>query len=104
MSNIGKIEYRVRETTRYIITRYHEDASGADASVDTKGEYENADVAYEVAYALCKQEHERFGFAPGDERIVYPRHPNDANAYPCIAAAAPKLGGKMKMMSGRLGR
>lgn len=76
MADIGKIEYRVRKITRYTVTRYYESASGATGSSEPKGEYENADIAYEVAYALCKADHERYEFPIGDERIVYPAHPD----------------------------
>jgi hypothetical protein len=65
-----KVEYRVRPVTRYIITRYA--VEGAGGSIETRGEYDNAHVAYEVGYALAKAEHERLGYPPGDERIVYP--------------------------------
>lgn len=75
MADIGKIEYRVKKTDRYIVTRYHEDAAGTFGGVETKGEYENGEVAFEVAYALCRAEHERFGFPPGDMRIQYPEYP-----------------------------
>lgn len=65
-----KIEYRVRPVTRYIITRYETDSDSG--SVEGRGEYDNADVGYEVAYALCKAEHERLGWPEGDPRIQYP--------------------------------
>lgn len=94
MADIGKIEYRVRETTRYIITRYHEDVDG-EAGVDTKGEYDSHHVAYEVAYALCKAEHDRLGYEIGDERISYPRHPD--KPFPPIGS-----GGAAKMVVGSL--
>jgi hypothetical protein len=88
MADIGKIEYRVRETTRYIVTRYHESASGATGGSEEKGEYENPDIAHEVAYALCKEEHRRLGFPPGDERIRYPQHPRDPNAETAVPRVA----------------
>lgn len=65
-----KIEHRVRPVTRYIVTRYHED--GKAAGVSEKGEYDNRQVAHDVAYALCRQEHEQLGYELGDERIIYP--------------------------------
>lgn len=76
------IEYRVREVTRYYITRFEDDGKGS-AGVSTLGEYSNPDTAYEVGYALCKAEHERLGFPLGDERIQYPRHPNEPSHEPC---------------------
>jgi hypothetical protein len=65
------VEYRIKPVTRYIITRYHQ--IGDSAGVDSKGEYDNADVAYDVGYALCRAEHEQLGWPFGDERIQYPR-------------------------------
>lgn len=69
-----KIEYRVRPVTRYIVTRqeFGENHTGRNTQ---HGEYDNADVAYEVGYALAKAEHDRLGYPPGDERIIYP-HPH----------------------------
>lgn len=70
-----KIEYRVRPVTRFIITRFEsgsfEDGSGRCGS-SCLGEHDNERVAHEVAYALCKAEHDRLGWPPGDERISYP--------------------------------
>lgn len=77
-----KIEYKLRQITRYIITRYEENSpESKGSSVQIGSEYANEYIAYEVAYALCKSEHERLGYAPGDERIIYPEStipaPND---------------------------
>lgn len=72
MADIGKIEYQVRQSPRYFVHRYHESEDGRMAGCETKGAYDNPEVAHEVAYALCKAEHDRLGFAPGDERIIYP--------------------------------
>lgn len=69
-----KIEYRVKAAPRFYVTRYHEADNGA-AGVDVKGAYDNSDVAHEVAYALCKAEHDKLGLAPDDERIIYPAMP-----------------------------
>jgi hypothetical protein len=72
---MDKIEYRVRPVTRYIVTRFHSEAvEGARGSVGSSvvGEYDNHEMAYEVGYALCKAEHDRLGWPPGDERIQYP--------------------------------
>lgn len=70
-----KIEYRVRAVTRYIVTRCQTNVDGGSGSVCGKGEYENADTAYEVGYALCKAEHDAAGTHPGDENFQYPQHP-----------------------------
>lgn len=86
---LRKVEYRVKPITRYVVTRYEE---GHDESIEvgskswagpsTKGQYENADVAFEVAYALCRAEHEQLGWPVADERIQYPRHPKEESASP----------------------
>jgi hypothetical protein len=77
MAIIEKIEWRVKPITRYIITRYMQPLP--ESSGDTRqvsGEYDNADTAFEVALALCKQDQERLGLTPGDDRIQYPIHPH----------------------------
>ncbi|MGE3292387.1 MAG: hypothetical protein AB7O95_13495 [Geminicoccaceae bacterium] len=68
----SKVEYRIRPRMRYEITRYYENEDGS-AGVESRGEYDNGDVAYEVAYALAKAEHDRLGWPVGDERMQYPR-------------------------------
>jgi hypothetical protein len=73
---VEKIEYRVRPVTRYVVTRYELTETSNGGSVQGRGEYENAQTAYEVAYALCRAEHERLGWPFGDERIQYPRDPS----------------------------
>lgn len=73
--DLGKIEYRVRPVTRYIVTRFHEGADGHSGSVETRGEYDSEEVAYQVGYALCKAEHDHIKLPPGDERIIYPKPP-----------------------------
>lgn len=69
-----KIEYRVKAIERYIVTRYEEDNAG-NSSVVERGTYTSPHIAYEVAYALCAQDHEQLGFGPGDERVKYPALP-----------------------------
>lgn len=64
------VEYRVRPVTRYIVTRFHSDAQSGGC--ETKGEFDSADAAYQVGYALAKDEHQRLGYPVGDERIKYP--------------------------------
>lgn len=71
--DIGKLEYKVRPVTRYVVTRYQESASGQIGGSSQCGEYDNPDVAHEVACALCKQEHERLGLPLDDERVRYPQ-------------------------------
>lgn len=74
------IEYRVKRVERFIVTRHEsiEDPSGAAHSGSTRqigGEHDNADVAYEVGYALARQESENLGLSPGDDGVIYPSHP-----------------------------
>ena len=68
-----KLEYRVKPVTRYTVTRYED--TGNTGSVTERGTFDNPDVAYEVAYALCKADHERLGYKVDDERVQYPEHP-----------------------------
>ena len=77
------VEYRVRPVTRYMVTR-HERQESDDGRTGSGGhsrqigaEYANGDTAYQVAYALCKQEHELLGYPVADERITYPAHPDE---------------------------
>lgn len=70
------IEYRVRPVTRYIVTRFEGRVGPNGAAGNASrmlGEYDNAETAYEVGYALCSAEHRALGWPPGDERIQYPR-------------------------------
>ncbi len=78
------IEYQVRPVTRYVVTRYSNMPvdGGVIAGSSSHGEFANAEVAYQVGYALAKAEHERLGWSVGDERIRYPRHPDERTAEP----------------------
>lgn len=80
MNFLLKLEYRVRPVTRYIVTKYEETDAGS--GVVTVGEYDNADVAYEVCTAIAKTEHARLGWPINDDRILYPEHPDHLNAKP----------------------
>lgn len=80
------VEYRVRPVTRYAVTRYERQESddgttGSCASVVGKGEFDSEHVAYEVGYALAKDEHGRLGYPVGDERIQYPKPLNTDTTY-----------------------
>jgi hypothetical protein len=70
---MDKIEYRVRPVTRYIVTRYEEGDGGRSGASTSHGEFDNPIMAFEVAYALCKAEHQRLGWPVDDQRILYPR-------------------------------
>lgn len=67
-----RVEYRVREVKRYIVTRFEEDV-GVTGSVTEHGMFPQAHVAFEVAYALCGREHELSGEPPGSEMFQYPQ-------------------------------
>ena len=87
------IEYRVRPVTRYVITRFERADVGEleRSSIRTLGEYDNAEVAYEVAYALCKADHERLAWPLDDARIQYPRHPSAGTEPPPGGVPMPGL-------------
>jgi hypothetical protein len=68
-----QVEYRVRPVTRYIVTRFFKEEQGSGS--EFKGEFDSPHIAYQVGYALAKDEHERLGYPIGDERIQYPRTP-----------------------------
>lgn len=83
------IEYRVKPVTRYIVTRFEQDAPNehglcSSSRVTERGEFANADTAYQVASALCKLEHEKSGEAPGSTNFIYPRFDCDASAVPAV--------------------
>jgi len=77
-----KIEYKVRPVTRYVVTRYEETEGAGNSGCAGKGEFANGEVAYQVAYALAKEEHQRLGFPPGDMRIIYPEVPEGVSVPP----------------------
>ena len=67
------VEYKIRPVTRYVITRFtDEDRTRAS---ETRGTYENGEVAYQVAYALCKMEHDASGEPVGSMNFIYPDAP-----------------------------
>lgn len=72
-----KLEYRVRKVTRYIVTEWHsyKEASvkgGDSGGSQSYGEFDSAAEAHKVAYALAVQARQENGWAPGDERLVFP--------------------------------
>lgn len=77
---LGKrVEYRVKLVTRYVVTKFEADvepegygSAGTQKVKQVSGEYPNWDMAYAVAYALCKADHQRLGYEPCDMRIQYP--------------------------------
>lgn len=64
------IEYKVREVTRYIVTRFED--SGRIGGSSLIGEFDNSDEAYKVGAALAFKEREDLGWPPGDERMRFP--------------------------------
>lgn len=78
-----EIEYSVRMVPRYIVVRWARGNAGSDGvsrsagGVSSKGEYDNLEIAHQVAYALCKEEQGRLGWPIDDDRIQYPKrqHP-----------------------------
>jgi hypothetical protein len=78
------IEYRIKPVTRYVITRFEAATDNADGtesggSCEQRGEYANADTAYDVAYALCKLEHDKASAPVGSMDFIYPVHPERAD-------------------------
>lgn len=68
-----QVEYRVVPVTRFAVTRFHRgEYSGG---VDSKGEFNNENAAYEVAYALAETERQALGYALDDPRMKYPDLP-----------------------------
>jgi hypothetical protein len=89
--DVELIEYRVRPVTRYVVTRFEKSEVVNDrcsASSTTHGEFDCADTAYQVGYALCKADHERMGWPLDDERIQYPRRLGEENTQPAGIAGA----------------
>lgn len=70
------IEYKVRPVTRYVVTRFERAGEMKQSMSEVKGEFDNASTAYEVGYALCKEEHIRSGKAIGHEDFRYPEYPD----------------------------
>lgn len=71
--DIGRVEYRVKKREVHFITRYVE--IGKSSSVNEMGEFNDPSMAYEVAYGMARLEHQKLGWQPDDERIVYPERP-----------------------------
>ena len=74
------IEYRVKPVTRYVVTRYEKTETGG--GVSTVGEYDNAEIAYHVGYAMCRTEHAKAGTPPDDMNFVYPSIPEGVTVQP----------------------
>jgi len=81
-----KVEYRIVPVTRYIVTRFSQEVAdngaGNSGSCEPRGEYLNDGVAYHVAYALCRAEHERSGEPLGSMNFIYPDIPPGVSVDP----------------------
>lgn len=80
IDEVQLIEYRVKPTQRFVVTRYQKTTAGS--GVETIGEYPSSETAYAVGYALARQEHQKMGWPPADPRIQYPEDPSIAKADP----------------------
>lgn len=76
------IQYKVKPITRYIVTRFERSGQSGTA-VTERGQFDSYDTAYDVAYAMCKLEHDMAGTGPDDADFQYPRHKSDEGATPC---------------------
>lgn len=73
-----QVQYRVRPVTKFIVTRSEQgDNCGG---VETRGQYENEEVAFQVACALCKAEHDKSGEPIGSMNFIYPETPRGNEA------------------------
>lgn len=70
MSELVKVEYRVKEKTTYFVTRFCQFGDGA--SVTEEGEFTDSMSAYRSARALCISEARFQGIEESDPRIVWP--------------------------------
>lgn len=68
-----KVDYRVRPVTRYVVTRW-EDGDNSCGS-EQRGTFDNFQTAHEVAYALCKAEHDASDAAIDSAEFMYPLIP-----------------------------
>ena len=86
MTDLTKVEYRVRKVKRFIVTRFEEGANAAGpwSASTTHGEFDSEVTAFEVGYALASAEHTRLGWPVDDDRMQYPK---DDPRYPGLAAA-----------------
>lgn len=82
---LTSVAYTVVPVTSFLVCRDHSTNGGGGH--ESKGQFESERVAYEVAYALCKEEHRRLGWSIGDERIRYPDAPGQASALPASRIA-----------------
>ncbi len=72
-----KVEYQVKELTRYTVTRWYSEAgpTGDGGGCIGYGEFDNANQAYEVATSMASNECLVNGWAIDDERMKFPLLP-----------------------------
>lgn len=70
MTNLNKLEYRVKEKTVFFVTRYCK--VGDSVSLSTEGEFANSLTAHRAAKALAKLEATTWGIDIDDERLIFP--------------------------------
>jgi hypothetical protein len=71
------IEYRIKRVERFIVTRHERSddpkIAGPNGVVRQMGrEFDNFETAYEVGYALARQDQEKLGLMPGDDGVIFP--------------------------------
>lgn len=66
-----KIEYKIRPVTRFVVTRFEQDADGM-RECTTRGEFDNEQVAYDVGYALAKLDADNLKLPPDDMTVIFP--------------------------------
>lgn len=73
MSELKKLEYRVKEKTVWFITRYCEygDDQMTGVSITEEGEFDDALKAQRAAVALCEHEADET-VGRDDPRIIFP--------------------------------
>ena len=90
METVRKVEYKVRPVTRYIVTRFEcqesADGNSGSAGMSTQhGVFDNGSTAYQVAYALCRREHELSGEPIDSTNYKYPNIPEGVSVHPNVA-------------------
>jgi hypothetical protein len=69
------IEYKIRPVTRFVVTRYSDDLdpNGKNhPSSDVKGVFDNFSIAYNIGYALAREEFSRRAIDLQDPGFVFP--------------------------------
>lgn len=74
MTDLLKLEYRVKEKTVYFVTRYCQvgDAESTGTSITEEGYFLDRLTAQRAAKALCSADHARDGIPDGDPRVSGP--------------------------------